>query len=211
VIEHCDAVFVAQDTQARALAAFGRLGQAQEQFRDACAKPCIAHGCECSGGLHQGFAGTAGLRNRDKARRCKRQIRKEGAVAFRVEIVHEMQARPGAQRTDPRHRMTGELRQRLAAEARSTGSEDHNVGCSRGELAAGFADCGEIVAAPRQLQEGQAAIAIARYKPGERFARAPERVVVSSRIEARGLAREFDRLNDRLFREHGCDALRSKN
>src|SRR5882757_4820096 len=111
-----------------------------------------------------------------------------------------MQTRSGAQRTDPRHRMAGELRQHLAAEARSACSEDHNVGCTRGELAAGFADCSEIVAAARQLQEGQGAIAIARDEPGERFTRAPERVVVSSRIEAWGLAREFDRLNDRLFR-----------
>ncbi len=50
------------------------------------------------------------------------------AEAFRIEIVHEMDARARAQGADARHRVAGKLRQRLAAEARAAGAEKHDVG-----------------------------------------------------------------------------------
>ena len=49
-----------------------------------------------------------------------------------------MQARRLPQRADAGHARTGELRQRLAAEARSAGAEDHDVGRAGGKLAGGL-------------------------------------------------------------------------
>ena len=74
------------------------------------------------------------------------------SVAKRVgiEIVHEMQARRRTQRADARHRVTGELRQRLAAEAGAAGAEDHDVGGVLGESLAGVADRRQIVTGFRQ-------------------------------------------------------------
>ena len=46
----------------------------------------------------------------------------------RVEVVEEVEPRPGAQHVEPRNAVVGELRQRLTAEARSAGAEDDDVG-----------------------------------------------------------------------------------
>ena len=91
-------------------------------------KPGRLHRGERGGGLHQGLAGAAGFRDRDKARGRERQPLQQRAVGLGIEIVHEMQARAVAQRADARHRVAGKLRQRLAAEARSAGAEEHDVG-----------------------------------------------------------------------------------
>ena len=62
-------------------------------------------------------------------------LREQRAEGVGVEIVHEVQARTVAQRADARHAMAGKLRQRLAAEARSAGAENDDVGRARGEPA----------------------------------------------------------------------------
>ena len=77
--------------------------------------------------LHQRLAGAARFRHRDEARRGERQAREQRGVGPGVEIVHEMQARAGAQRADAGDAAAGELRHRLAAEARSAGAEKDDV------------------------------------------------------------------------------------
>ncbi len=99
------------------------------------AKPGVAHGRQRGDGLHQRLAGAAGFRDRDEARGRERQACEQRAVGVGIEIVHEMQARPLAQQPDARHAVAGELRQRLAAEARPAGAEDHDVARAVGQAA----------------------------------------------------------------------------
>ena len=84
-------------------------------------------------------------------------------------------ARRRAQRADARHGVTGELRQRLAAEARAAGAEDHDVGGVLGQPPAGVADRRQIVARFRQPQQRQPAIGVAIAQLVERAFGAIER------------------------------------
>ena len=93
-----------------------------------------------------------------------------------------MKCRRGAARNAPTpgHRVTGKLRQGLAAETRAAGAEKDDVGRARAQLARGLADAGKIVALGRQLQQPQAAIGMARAQPVERGAAALQRIAESA-------------------------------
>ena len=85
--------------------------------------------------------------------------REQRGVGPGVEVVHEMQARAGAQRADAGDAAAGELRHRLAAEARSAGAEKDDVLGAGDEPLCGRFDAGEVVGL---LREAAAAAACRR-------------------------------------------------
>jgi hypothetical protein len=103
------------------------------------------------------------------------QPRQQRAVGFRIEIVHEMQARRRAQRVDAGHRVTGELRQRLAAQAGAAGTEKDDVGSVLCQPLAGVADLRQIAMRARQREQRQAAIGVTLAEGFERGLGAVER------------------------------------
>jgi hypothetical protein len=111
-----------------------------------------------------------------------------------------MQARPVAQRADALDRIVRKLRERLATEARSAGTEDHDVAGVGREARPGVADGMEIIMPFRQPQERQCAVGVARADPVERGRGARQRVVECGVVDAVGsdalLARVLDRLVD---------------
>ena len=127
VIEHGDAMAGEKIAQAIAPAGDRRLGDAEEDFWRLCGKAGGAYRRQGRDGLHQRLAGAAGFRYRDETRRGERQPRQHRRVGVGIEIVHEVQARAVAQSAEPRHPATGELRHRLATEARSAGTEKDDV------------------------------------------------------------------------------------
>ncbi len=86
-----------------------------------------------------------------------------------------MQVRRLAQRTDTRHAVPGQLRQRLPAEARAAGAEQHDVGGAVGQPPRLVLDWVQIVMLAGQPQQRQAAIGMARAQDFERRFGAPER------------------------------------
>jgi hypothetical protein len=153
VVEQRDLVGAKQRPQTVRL--FGRRGlaEAEEQIRDMRRKAGVLEGFERRDGLHQGLAGAAGFRDGDEARLRERQLRQHGAIGLRIEIVHEMQPRPLAQQAHARHRMARELSQRLAAEARSAGAENHDVAGALPQTGRGGLDGGDIAALGGHAQE----------------------------------------------------------
>ena len=145
------------------------LGDAEEDFGRLCGKAGGAHRRQGRDGLHQRLAGAAGFRYRDEARRGERQPCQQRRIGVGIEIVHEVQARAVAQSAEPRHPATGELRHRLAAEARSAGAEKDDVCGTGGEPFRGAQDAGEIVGLLREPQQRQLAVRVARPDPGQRI------------------------------------------
>ena len=114
-----------------------------------------------------------------------------------IEIVHEMQARARAQGADARHAVAGELRQRLAAEARSAGAENDDVGRARraaARAASRSPSRSSCLAGSRS--SGSVAVGVARAQPVERARRARQRVIERGRATPCGAdrsARAVDR------------------
>ena len=157
-----------------------------------------ADGVERGHRLHQRLAGAAGLRDRDEARRLQRQHVEQEAECVGIEIVHEMQARKAAQRADAGHVVAGELDQRLAAEARSAGAEDNDVGGVLRQPLGGVGDGCEVVLARRQPQQGKAAILVALAQLLERSFAALQHVGITplprrpARLRVRSRANSID-------------------
>ena len=105
--------------------------------------------------LHQGFAGAARLRDRDKARGGERQLFEQRAVGLGIEVVHEVQARGIAEERDACDRVSGKLRERLPAEARAAGAEEHDVGRTAPQLRAARVTILDVVPLFRQAQEAE--------------------------------------------------------
>ena len=120
-----------------------------------------------------------------------------------------MKCRRGGARSaaDARHRVTGKLRQRLAAEAGPAGAEDHDVGGVLGKPLAGLADRRQIVAGFRQPQQRQAAIGVARAQPLERALGAIERGAQRLVGDAVRADVAFKRAVDGLVYRHGCGSI----
>ena len=131
------------------------LADAEEQLADARLKSGLLDGRQRSRGLHQRFAGPAGLRDRDEARGRERQFREQSAVCRGIEIVHEMQARTLAERLDAAHADASQLRQRLPAQARSAGAQYDDVGRTRAQPRGGLFDFIEVGGLRRQPQKRQ--------------------------------------------------------
>ena len=109
---------------------------------------------------------------------------------------------PSRKRADAGHRIAGKLRQRLAAEARAAGAEEHDVGRAGAQPRRGSADGGEVVALGRQPQQRQAAVGVARAQPVERLGAARQRVVESGRRNAVRADALCARVLDRLANGH---------
>jgi hypothetical protein len=97
-----------------------------------------------------------------------RQPLHQRAKGFRIEIVHEVYARRLAQRADAGHAITGELRQRLAAQAGAACAEENDVGCIEHELAARLTRLHQALMAFRQAQQRQCTICVPPPQPVER-------------------------------------------
>ena len=106
-----------------------------------------------------------------------RQFGEQRREGLGIEIVHEMQARAIAQAVDAGHRVTGELGQRLAAQAGAAGAENDDVGCVLRQPLGGVADRLQIVMGLRQLEQRQAAVGMARAQGFQRAVGTRERCV----------------------------------
>ena len=152
--------------------------------------------------LHQRFAGAAGFGDGDEARRLQRQALQKCFEGDGIEIVEEVHVRLLAQRPEPGHRVIGELRQSLAAEARSAGAEENDV-AGLGEFFHRLAKQWKIVDLLRQAQERQRAAAMRlakvlqfalgmREQPGEGL-------IVDAPFADPALERAFDRMRVRHY------------
>ena len=169
-----------QVAQAVLAAGFRRLAEAKENVGNARAEPCLLEHGQRGDGLHQRLAGAARLRDGHETRRAARQLFQEGVEGDRIEIVHEMDARRFAQDADTGDGVACQLRQSLAAEARTAGAEDHDVTCAFLQTAGRLADQIEIVGLLRQAKQRQRAIFVARAQPGQRIGGARERSIESA-------------------------------
>ena len=147
---------------------------------------------ERRGGLHQRLAGAAGFRDRDEARG-----RRAAAAASSAPNVPgsrlSMKCRRGGSRNAPSagHGVAGKLRQRLAAEARAAGAEEHHVG---GALAQqrGIAEDRRRC---RRASPAGAAAAACRRRGARAARRAPRRCAPARRRSRRGRACSIDCLS----------------
>ena len=130
----------------------------------------------------------------------------EAAEGLRVEVVEEMHPRRLGEAPEARHGVVRELRQRLAAEARSAGAEEDDVRGAVPEPRRGGADRVEVPGLGRQAKERQAP---ARVVLGEalRGARDAGPRRVERRLRQPGLADvRREREIDRLLQRHALSA-----
>ncbi len=127
VVENEAIVALQKIAQPVALADARGLGQADQMFRHLLAETRALQRIDDGDRLHQRLAGAAGFRDGDEARRLQRQALQKRLESDGIEIVEKVRARLVAQHAKSRHRVIGELRQRLAAEARAAGAEKDDV------------------------------------------------------------------------------------
>ncbi len=176
MIEHRNPVTTEQAAQAVAPARDRRLGDAEEQLRYLVGEAGAADRRQRRDDLHQRLAGAAGFRHRDEARRSERQTRQHPRIGVGIEIVHEVQARAVAQCAEPRHPAAGELRHRLAAEARPAGAEKDDVsGTGHQPLRRALDGC-DIIGLFWEPQQRQLAVRMARPDPCQRTGTARQRI-----------------------------------
>ena len=107
-------------------------------------------------GLHQRLGGAAGLRDRDEARRRAAAAAPAARRSSAGSRLSRKCRRGGSRkRADARHGVAGELRQRLPAEARAAGAEEHHVGGALAQQPCVAEDRGDVVAPLRQAQQRQ--------------------------------------------------------
>ncbi len=109
-------------------------------------------------------------------RQGARQFAEQRTERVGIEIVHEMHARRAAQETEAGQRVSRELRQRLPAQARTAGAQEHDVGRARFQPARSLGDLGEVALLGRKPHEAQAAVTVARAQSVERSVAALESI-----------------------------------
>ena len=133
-------------------------------------------------GLHQRLAGAAGFRDRDEARGGERQPLQQRAEGLRIEIVHEMQARPS--RSAPRPGTAWPASCASVWPPRldpPVPRKTTSVAPSR-STAACRCSAREVVAPLRQAQQRQRAVGVARRAAS----RAPPRCACQRVVERAG-------------------------
>src|SRR5579885_58309 len=174
VIEHHATETLEKLSQAVFLTGLCRLGKTDHVVLDTFPAPGFFQRADRGDGLHQGFAGAAGFRDRHELRSLDWQFFQHRLKRARIEIVEKMHARLPAQRAEAGYRIVRELRERLAAETRSADAEDHHVARLL-QTSRGFFQRGKIVDFFRQPEKRQGAARMRRAQLFERAFRLHER------------------------------------
>ena len=183
-----------------------RLGEAEEQFGDAVTKPSGAHRLDGGDDLNQGLRRIAGLGDHHEARGGEVEAGKRALERPRIEIVVEAGARTAALpaiAVIAGNAPAAELRQRLAAEARSAGAEEHQCPGVLGERGESFAGGRDVVAPLRHAQQRQRAGRIGIAQGGEAWLKAIESAIELGLRQAGRADASLKAAFDRLQQRHG--------